>query len=230
MKTSLIGPIMNFAATVPAVLAASTSVLFAAQTRGDGTDHVFASPQDVVDASRRAAAKKDWRAWFRYRSPELRGGYLVELLAGAGMAQDPEIMAIIEKHCKGGYAEIAEVFRAVTKGVERDISSAQDCRLFYELLNKRIVDLPGFVDDCFRRLDEMGTCPLDEVVEVKDIKIKGDRAMGYAIPIPGRYPNVRGTSDPPVARGPWPPMPPTPVYFRKIDRSWYFALPDRDRK
>jgi hypothetical protein len=65
-----------------------------------GIAKLFATPEEVVDAYRRAYAKKDWRICFLCLTPEARGETLVEFFFVAGMGHSPKLVKVIEKHIK----------------------------------------------------------------------------------------------------------------------------------
>jgi hypothetical protein len=86
--------------------------------------------------------------------------------------------------------------------------------LFYKELQKQLPDLPGFVEEACRRLNELGQEAFSDLGDVRDIKTQGDEAVGYWIPAADKQPE-----QPPADER-------QPVHFCKIGGRWYITIPD----
>jgi hypothetical protein len=159
----------------------------------------FASPYDVVAAHNQAVAKRDWRAYARRLTPASQGAVIrqVFFLAATVGRTCPELIEAIEKHLKfklidasnfpGEFVQskdAREIFESLGEQPGEDAEAA-DARL-YEVIRKRVGDVPAFLDDCFR---EFQASPegYGEPIECEGIRIEGDRASGYRIvrrPVP----------------------------------------------
>ena len=170
---------------------------------GAGSD----SPQTLVIDYQHAFARKDWRNCFLCYDPRLRGDFLTRMFRALGVTRDAELAAIAKKRLR---IEFADPERIAIPGLRQTDHVPKEL-LFYEALDRRVADLPGFVDEMCRRLDAMGQATFMQLGDVREICIQGDRAIGYWSGAPSKDVE-KPDSDNRIA-----------VRFHKTGGKWYFA-------
>lgn len=164
------------------------------------------TPQALMAAYRQARASKNWRECFGCCDSKMRGLVCIRMLQATGFSRDAKLATIVKKHLR---VEFTDPFDVPIPGLRRD-ERLPDELLVYEAFQKRVADLPGFVDEFGRRRDEMGAGPLfEDLSKVREIKTQGDHATGVLlVPGPGRR-TLRA-----------------PIHFRRIGDRWYWTYPD----
>ena len=132
------------------------------------------TPQTLMATYRHALAAKDWRTCFLCYDPKMRGDFLCRLFFALAITGDAELAAIVKKHRAD---EITIPDHRRRDRVPKEL-------LVYKALQKRVDDLPQFVDEMCRRLDAMRQETFSELGDVREISIQGDRAIGYWTPPP----------------------------------------------
>ena len=173
---------------------------------GAGSD----SPEILATDYRHALGRKDWRNCFLCYDPRMRGDLLIRIFHALGVTRDAELAAIAKKRLR---IEFADPERIAIPGLRQTDLVPKEL-LFYEALDRRVADLPGFVDEMCRRLDAMGQEPFMQFGDVREIRIQGDRAIGYWSSPPSKR-TGKPESDNRVA-----------VHFHKTGGKWYLAIPN----
>jgi hypothetical protein len=145
----------------------------------------FATPQAAIAAYRQAVANKEWRTAFLCHSPASRGTILFEILFSTGMSNDPQLVAIVEKHLKGKFSNADTIIGSAVRHV--DGRHVLDRKALYEGFIKRVSDVPGLVEEFCREGEKQGEAAFEDfIAELEAIKLDGDTAiaLGRARPIP----------------------------------------------
>ena len=106
-----------------------------------------------------------------------------------------------------------EIFKPAVKQVNG--CEELDDALLYQSLEKRIGNIPDFVNDCCQQWGVFA-----DSGNVSGIKIEGDKAAGYEARI-ATAPNPKDLENGPPPENYLPQY--YPYHFRRVDGSWLFA-------
>lgn len=201
-----------------------------------------ATPSAVIEAYHNAIEEKDWRTCFLCLGTEKRGDHLQRLFFAMAVTEDRQLLAIVKKHLQIANAdEVDGVLGPAVKQVEGH--PVLDHVLLYETLKRHTGNVPAFVEEFCRRLDQMDQKAFEEFGRVKQIEVQSGRAIAYCEPPPRSFdiigpaeswsPGVLVESPPKIEQSylPYPrgPLLDQLVYLRKVGGSWYLVdPPDND--
>jgi hypothetical protein len=197
----------------------------------DPTNTGYASPAEVVGAYRQAIERQDWRTCFLCFTPELRGGYLVEMLAGINMAGDAEVATIVEKHPNS--KKISSLFGKAARR-RADGQQETDPLVFYQLLEEEVGDSSGLIDSICQHLikesADKGSFDLFWTIgEVQQLTVDDDRAAVQCAP--PSQPVSSDNAAPDQAELVFGKVMSVSVGCRKIGDGWYIStVPKLERK
>ena len=155
------------------------------------------TPQALAATYRQALANKEWRTCFGCFDQKMQAWFLIQLGGYSTVTRDAKLAEVIKERV-GNRSDKDDALAAASTQPETHI--ARNLRI-YEAIQKRVPDVPGFVDELCRRLDALGKTSFPEWGDVGGISIEGDGAVGYVNPS-------------------------QPVHFCKIDGRWYMTIPD----
>lgn len=163
------------------------------------------TPQALIATYDNAVEMKDWKTCFLCYDAKWRANLLSTWWTGIAMSHDEGLNAIVKKHVGKKVAGVDELAIPVVRS---------DTRMFKELRafesdQKRFRDLPAFIDEISRYVDGKGQTPFQKLVDVKDIRVEGDTAVGHG----------KQSLPPPLDL-------PVQIHFCRIGGRWYLTIPD----